>query len=95
VVKLVQQRLVEISSKYVKQLNTTGAGAITVTVQNIKATDPDSKILTITPYAVIDATGKGTTAMVAANYVTGTNLPIKTWECTFDGDRKYVPASCR
>ncbi|WP_180114150.1 pilin [Acinetobacter sp. YH12063] len=84
-----------VASKYVKQLNTTALGEITVTVQNIKATDPDGKILTITPYAAIDATGKGTTKMAANNYVTGTNLPIKTWECTFSGDKKYVPASCR
>ena len=85
----------EINSKYVEKLNTTAAGAIQVAVQNIKATDPDGKILTITPYSVINATGTGTTAMIAADYVTGTNKPIKTWECTFSGDKKYVPASCR
>lgn len=84
-----------VASKYVEKLNTTTAGVIQVTVQNIKATDPDGKVVTLTPYSAIDATGKGTTAMVAADYVTGTNQPIKTWECTFNGDVKYVPASCR
>lgn len=84
-----------VNSKYVKQLKTTAAGVINVEVQNIKATNPDTKILTLTPYKTIDAKGKGTAAMVAADYVTGTNNPIKTWECTFNGDIKYVPASCR
>lgn len=84
-----------VASKYVKELTTTPAGVINAEVQNIKATDPNGKILTLTPYSAIDAAGKGTTAMVAADYVTGTNKPIKTWECTFDGDIKYVPASCR
>ena len=82
-----------IESKYVKQLNTTAGGAIGVTVQNIKASDPDDKVLTLTPYS--DAAGTAANVMVAADYVTGTNKPIKTWLCTFDGDKKYVPASCR
>jgi len=80
-----------IESKYVKELTTTAAGAISVEARNIKASDPDGKKITLTPYA--DAAG--TTAMTAADYVTGTNKPIKTWLCTYDGDKKYVPASCR
>ena len=84
-----------VASKYVKGLKTTATGIINVEVQNIKAKDPDGKILTLTPYSVIDAKGKGTKAMIAADYVTGTNNSIKTWECTFSGDKKYVPASCR
>lgn len=80
-----------VESKYVAKLNTDADGVISVTVQNIKATDPDGQTLTLTPYS--DAAG--TTAMVSADYVTGTNQPIKTWLCTFSGDKKYVPASCR
>lgn len=85
-----------ISSKYVKELTTDKNGVISVEVQNIKATDPNGKIVSLTPYSAIDAkTGAGTTAMVAADYVTGTNKPIKTWGCSFSGDKKFVPASCR
>lgn len=80
-----------IESKYVQKLNTTADGVINVTVRNIKANDPDGKVLTLTPYS--DAAGQ--TAMTAAQYVTGANVPVKTWLCTFSGDKKYVPASCR
>ena len=80
-----------ITSKYVAALTTTVAGAISVQAQNIKTGDPDGKKVTLTPYS--DAAG--TTAMIADDYVTGTNKPIKTWLCTYDGDKKYVPASCR
>ncbi|NNH87459.1 pilin [Acinetobacter terrae] len=85
----------EVASKYVKQLNTTADGAIEVTVQNIKASDPDGKVLTLTPIKTLGADGAAGTPMDADDYVTGSNLPIKTWECSFDGDKKYVPASCR
>ena len=84
-----------ITSKYVKALTTSAIGEITVEAQNIKATDPNGKKITLTPYSAINAAGKGTTKMTTRAYVMGTNLPIKTWECTYDGDKKYVPASCR
>ena len=82
-----------LSSKYVKQLDTTNAGEIQVTVQNIKATDPDGKKLILTPYSDIDI--KNSTKMKRNDYVSGTNKPIRTWVCTFEGDQKFVPASCR
>ncbi|WP_339663843.1 pilin [uncultured Psychrobacter sp.] len=82
-----------LNSKYVKQLNTTNAGAIQVTVQNIKASDPDGKILTLTPYSNQEA--KNNQKMKPVDYVSGTNKPIRTWVCTFDGNEKFVPASCR
>ena len=80
-----------VTSKYVKEITTTAAGAISVEAQNIKATDVNGKKVTLTPYASSDFT----TAMTAADYVNGANKPIRTWKCSFDGDNKYVPASCR
>ena len=80
-----------VTSKYVKEITTTAAGAISVEAQNIKATDINGKKVTLTPYSTVDFT----TPMGAADYVNGTNKPIRTWKCSFDGDNKYVPASCR
>ena len=80
-----------VASKYVKEINTTTAGAIQVTVQGIKATDPDGKVLTLTPYS--DAAAK--VAMKDVDYVNGGNKPVRAWVCSFSGDQKYVPASCR
>ncbi|MGB5877570.1 MAG: pilin [Psychrobacter nivimaris] len=82
-----------VASKYVKQLNTTKDGAIEVTVQGIKSGDPDGKKLTLTPYS--DTAGLAANKMKAADYVNGANKPIRTWVCSFNGDQKYVPASCR
>ncbi|WND06658.1 pilin [Acinetobacter soli] len=80
-----------VTSKYVKEITTTPAGEISVEAQNIKATDVDGKKVTLTPYSSSDFT----TAMTAGDYVNGANKPIRTWKCSFDGDNKYVPASCR
>ena len=82
-----------LSSKYVQKLNTTENGAIEVTVQNIKSGDPDGKVLTLTPYH--DEAAKKKDKMKAKDYVDGANKPIRTWVCSFNGDQKYVPASCR
>lgn len=80
-----------IESKYVAKLNTTAAGEISVEVRNIKASDPDGQTVKLTPYS----DSAGTTPMVNTGYVTGTNVAIKTWKCSFSGDKKFVPASCR
>lgn len=79
-----------VASQYVKELTTTEDGEIIVEVQNIKSGDPDGKKVTLTPIKTLPST-----AMTAADYVTGANESIKTWVCSFDGDKKYVPASCR
>ena len=79
------------NSRMVKEITTNAAGVISVEAQNIKATDVDGKKVILTPY-------KDTayaTAMGAADYVTPDNVPVKAWKCTFDGDAKYMPASCR
>lgn len=86
-----------ISSKYVKALTTTAGGAISVEAQNI-GTDVDGKKITLTPYSTLTTTGTGGAAgvaMAAADFVSGTNKPIKEWKCSFDGDKKFVPATCR
>ena len=78
-------------SQYVKSLTTTAAGQILVTAQNIKATDIDGKSVFLTPYSNADLS----TASVADDFVTGKNKPVMGWKCSFDGDLKYMPASCR
>ena len=84
-----------VESKYVEELTTTAAGVINVKVRNIKAGDPDGKLLKLTPYSALGAGAAAGTAMKVADYVTGTNKPIVEWRCSFTGDKKYVPASCR
>ena len=81
---------VAVNSKYVANLTTTAAGQISVVTRGINNT-VNGESVTLTPYS--DSTGE--TPMTAADYVEGTNQPIRTWECTFSGDNKYVPASCR
>ena len=78
-------------SQYVKAVNTTDAGQINVTIQNIKAIEIDAKKVSLTPFS--DAAMA--TKSVAADYKAGTNLPVLGWKCSFDGDLKYMPASCR
>lgn len=80
-----------VSSRYVQKLNTTDAGVITVTAQNIKATEVNGQTITLTPYS--DAAG--TAAMTTAQFTTGTNVPVRAWGCAFSGNNKYVPTSCR
>ena len=80
-----------VSSRYVKEITTTTAGVISIEAQNIKATDVDGKKVSLTPYTdTAFAAPAGT-----ADFVTGTNKPIKAWKCTWDGNAKYMPASCR
>ncbi|MFV3307251.1 pilin [Pseudomonas sp. NY15181] len=78
-------------SNYVAELHTTAAGAIEATVQNIRATDPDGKVVTLTPYSDAGLT----TASVAADFLASSNVPIVGWKCTSTADPKFLPASCR
>jgi type IV pilus assembly protein PilA len=79
-------------SQYVKLVETTANGVVQVTAQNISE-DVDDQIVELRPYS--DATAE--TAMTAADFVEGKNLPIKAWRCgPADADLiKYLPASCR
>lgn len=81
-----------VSSKYVSNLTTTAAGQISVKARSISA-DVDGKEVRLTPYK--DSAGTAANVMTAADYIAGANKPIRTWVCTFTGDKKYVPASCR
>ena len=82
----------EVSSQYVKQINTTAAGQIQIMAQNIKTTDIDGKTLLLTPYK----DDKATDVMLAADYVSPANVPVKAWLCTSAAiDGKYLPATCR
>lgn len=69
-----------IETQYVKSV-AVDKGVIKVAMQNIRATDPDGKVLTFTPQSAGKAAGNG-------DNITG-------WECTTDASKKYVPASCR
>ena len=79
------------SSRYVAKIETTAAGAIHVFAQNIKTTEVDGKKVILTPYKDDSLTQ----AFTAQDFVSPNNLPVKGWKCTFDGNAKFMPASCR
>ena len=78
------------TSPYVATVGTTDTGVITVTVQGIKANDPNGKTVTLTPFK--DA---NKAAMVAADFTAGSAVPVFGWTCAGTVDPKYLPASCR
>ncbi len=76
-------------SKYVTSVSTNATGMISVVAQNIDATNVDTKILTLKPFA--------NAALTTAPSGGGT---IYTWRCgnTTDGttiSAKYLPGSCK
>lgn len=77
-------------SQYVASLETTDAGVIKTKVQNVSA-KVNNEVVSLTPYS--DATLA--TAMQADDFKQGSNKPVMGWKCTFSGDKKYMPASCR
>lgn len=77
-------------TKYVEKIETSAIGEVMVTVRNINE-ELNGKKLMFKPYA----DGNGTIAMVNTDFVAGTNKAVRTWECYFNGDIKYVPANCR
>ena len=80
-----------VASKYVASLETTNAGVVSATAQAIKATDVNGKKVKLFPFTDDAAS----TAAVATDFVTGTNVPIRSWKCKTDMAFKYVPANCR
>ena len=78
-------------SQYVGALATTANGQIEVTAANIAADVINGKKVSLTPYSDAGMTTKS----VAADFVAGTNKPVQGWKCSFDGEVKYMPASCR
>lgn len=81
-------------SPYVTSLTTDVNGVITATVRGIKATDPDGKTVTLTPYSTPTADSTGT-ASVSADFVSGSNKAVLAWKCAGTANVKYLPASCR
>lgn len=79
------------SSRYVSHVTTSPDGVVRAFARQIKVTDIDGKFIQLTPYS--DSGMK--TAMKAADYKTGSNKPVRAWQCATDMDFKYVPANCR
>lgn len=77
-------------SQYVSALNTTAGGQVIVTAQNI-TTDVNGKKVYLQPYS--DATLA--TKSAAADFNKATLKPVVGWKCAWDGNLKYMPASCR
>lgn len=78
-------------SRYVASIQTSATGVISVVAQNITG-EVNSKTLLLTPYS----NAAGTTAMTTANFVSGTNAPVRAWKCySTDIPDKYLPSSCR
>ena len=82
-------------SRYVSFVSTTATGIVTATIQNVDAA-VNGKVIRLSPFS--DAAAA--TASVAANFVSGTAVPVVRWNC--DGGppativaAKYLPASCR
>jgi type IV pilus assembly protein PilA len=70
------------ASKYMSALSV-ATGVITATIQNVNPTDPDGKIVTLTPLKAVGGAAAGDGDVIVE------------WKCTFDGSKKYVPAQCR
>ena len=86
-------------SQYVRTISTSTAGVITVTADSIDAANIDARTIKLQPYSTGEmASGD---ISVAADFVTGTNKPVKGWKCGPFGTAatdiaiKYLPASCR
>ena len=75
------------ASKYVTSVTTDTAGVVTVTMQNIDATNIDGKTIVLTPYK--DA------ALTTPSNTKGD--PIAGWKCAPGTGlaAKYLPSSCR
>ena len=84
-------------SKYVKSVNTSAAGVITVVAQNISQLGDTKVALNLVPYT--SATTTDANLAVAANYNRASVKPVVAWECTSPAttgiEAKYLPASCR
>ena len=77
-------------SQYVAALNTTAGGQVVVTAQNI-TTDVNGKKVYLQPYSDAALTTKS----AAADFNKASLKPVVGWKCAWDGDLKYMPASCR
>lgn len=78
-------------SQYVSHISTAANGTIYAYAKNILPTDVDGQSITLTPYADQSAT----VVMVATDYVVPNNIPVRAWKCSFSGNARYAPPSCR
>jgi type IV pilus assembly protein PilA len=82
-------------SRYVKSVETTGNGVITVTTQGFNDSTIDGKTLTLTPYK--DAAATTAIDVSAASKDQGTQ--IAAWKCTAGSTNPipatYLPGSCK
>lgn len=85
------------TSQYVKSLNTSEAGVITVTAQGIPQLGTDIG-LALYPF-VKDSTNGGTKPAVKADFTRTTENAIVRWECGPTSAKgikpQYLPATCR
>ncbi len=85
-------------SQYVSSLNTSAAGVITVTAQNIPQLGT-KRVLALTPYTTVGANGAPGTAAIAADFLRVSAKAVVMWVCgggtTTTIEDKYLPASCR
>lgn len=86
-------------SQFVISLETSVAGVITVTATGIDNAVIDGKTVKLQPYSTGEMAAGDVS--VAADFVTGSNKPVKGWKCGPFGtgaasiNIKYLPASCR
>ncbi|GKW50463.1 pilin [Halomonas sp. NCCP-2165] len=78
-------------TQYVSTITTSAAGVVTITAQNISGVAAGTNTITLTPYSDAGAT----TAMVAADYVDGTNQSVSAWVCSGTIPNNLRPSSCR
>jgi type IV pilus assembly protein PilA len=88
-------------SQYVGGLHTSDTGIIRVTTWQIPQLpanpgSADGIVITLSPFSDAAAT----TPSVNSDFVRGSELPVKAWQCglTADGttvNQRYLPASCR
>lgn len=80
-------------SQYVASIQTTAAGVIEVTVQNIAAA-VDAEVVQLRPFSDPDAA----VPSIPADFIRGSAQPVRAWLCgpaAATLDVKYLPATCR
>ena len=77
-------------SQYVASLTTTAAGQIVAEARKVAA-EVNGKKVYLQPYSDSELTTKS----VAADFNKATSKPVLGWKCAWDGDLKFMPASCR
>lgn len=84
-------------SQYVGELHTSTTGTISVVVQNVPQLGTNN-VITMVPFS----NAAGTEAMIATDFVSGTEKSVKSWKCGVTTgtpattvEAKFLPATCR